>query len=215
MMSDFSGSMKLKGKLTKKAKSALQQRMLVVNSKLHIDKQKGLVLKQARSRNKEDALAVDLSLQHSTGMGGYVFFQRKYPVLPRQRGWIRYMVDTEDLPAHIQEHCRGHPMRSCLKRTDESGKRFEVCWSFVNSSLFQALDMGNASFPIAACLYDSSRGKLGGFFDCDPPHKRHRHSLNAVTTSKLHWAMPPVTRFPEMIFLHENCCLCPKKVTKE
>ena len=159
---DFRGVNKVKKKLCKVAKNKIQARHKAMCSLRIAAAKKQNSLKQKKLSNKEAALTVDWSMQNSTSLGGLVYFKRKQPVRPLKPGETRFFKLVEKLPPAIQAVSRGHKWRSCIK--DIRGKkRFECIWSERESSLFQTLDMGSASWGINYSLYDSRRGALGGY----------------------------------------------------
>ena len=50
-----------------------------------------------------------------------------------------------------------------------------MSWSTPRPSLHTNVDMGSGSFPVLHALYDQDRGKVAGWFEPDPPHRRHNN----------------------------------------
>ena len=141
-------------------------------------------LQAERETNKHQALAVDWGLRQSTPLPGLVFFKRERPVRPLINGETRFYIDSVDLPDDVLEKSFGHRRRSCLEYVDGS-TALEVHWTNRGSSIHTILDLGASSWPVQATLYSSDHGQLGGTYDCDPPHRHHRHQCNAITRSTL------------------------------
>ena len=72
---------------------------------------------------------------------------------------------------------------------ENGGTRFEVVWNDIGDTIHKVLDLGASSWPVNFLVFDSERGGLGGTFDCDAPHRRHRHHLNSVEHSNMTVAM--------------------------
>ena len=136
-------------------------------------------LKAKKMANKESVLATDWAIQQSTALGGLVFFKRKFPVRPLRRGQTRFWKKTRKCSPEVQAASLGHKWRSCVKDIDGTSC-LEVIWSERGPSMFETLDMGSSSWQVQFPLYDSNRGGIGGFWSCDPPHRRHRHGLPCV-----------------------------------
>ena len=136
-------------------------------------------------------LAFDQSLKYSTDLGGMKFFQREDPVLPLMQDQTWFFVETSSLPENIQQASHGHALRNCIEEKDGS-TRFEVLWSKRKDGCMIIIDMGSASWPIQGANYDGKRGRLAGWWRPDPPHRRHRHSINAIERADLKWAFGEV-----------------------
>ena len=174
-------------------------------------------LAQARLSNKEDALANDWTWKQSTTLTGLVYFQRETPVKALGKSQQRFYRQTSDLPEAIQVASRGHARRSCIR--DATGtSRLEVVWSKRSASLFSVLDMGSASWPMQGTLYDSSKGKLGGDYGWDPPHRRHRFHINSLSRAGLDDAVAEVhlvLEFKKAPFGRSGFCGVISGATKE
>ena len=157
------------------------KRMELLAKKSSSDKFQTQSLKQDRLANKYDALAEDWGFQ-IIGMGGIKRFQRKKVCRLLERGETRSWVATEDLPDDVRGESHGHKRR-CQIESPTGSKRFAVDWSDTLASKHVVLDMGSSSWPMQAELYSNNKGCLGGTYDADPPHRRHRHHINALEWS--------------------------------
>jgi hypothetical protein len=84
---------------------------------------------------------------------------------------------------------QAHPTIIHLRARKRS--RLEVVWSRPRAILFQVLDMGSIGWPSKRILF-SGPYAIHGFFDMDPPHRRHDNVLLALGDSGCGWAKQEV-----------------------
>ena len=178
VISDWRGANTSGSKLKKSGKKEIDARMAMLAAKRKEEIGKLKSLRQAKLANKEDLQATDWTLQNSTQLPGFVHFHLDKPLEMLLPGEEKYYVDTTELPAAVQAESRGHPRRCCVE--DKHGEtRLQVSWSKKTPALHTVIDMGSCGWPSMFALYDNKRGSLNGTFDNDPPHRRHRHHINA------------------------------------
>ena len=114
--------------------------------------------------------------KHGAGMKGLALFQRQRPVktIAKQKE-ERFYMPIDRVPTKYLKQCAGVKRRSCILNKSTKATRFEVSWSTPRPSLHTNVDMGSGSFPVLHALYDQDRGKVAGWFEPDPPHRRHNN----------------------------------------
>ena len=175
--------------LTAAGKQAVRDRMQAIFEAKRAAKKKGFVnVKQRRLANKYHLLAMDHAIQNGLGMLGFLAFRAPRPLLPLGATERRYFVPMDSLPADLQQLAAGRTRRACIADSAPGTQRLEVCWSEPRPSLHCVLDMGTIGWPSKFGLFHASKGQLRGWWEVDPPHRRHNNAKNALSQSGLTWA---------------------------
>lgn len=182
------GNTKGNGRLTNKSKSILNARMAAFFGKTApgASSAKPPTVKQKRLANKYWMMALDAALQGSFGTCGLKDFVGQHRAAPLPAGAKRYFVEISKLHEDLQRSAAGTDRRACVVFGDKR-RRLEVCWQSPRPRLMLSLDMGSIGWASMTHLF-GSRGGLRGWFEMDPPHRRHDNVLQAFNESDTTWA---------------------------
>lgn len=186
------GNTKKRGRLTDEAKKGVTGRMLAFFGKKAQTKVRGQPNpKQRRLANKYSMMAADDAIRSSTGLTGLREFQVRRPVRPLRAGEALYHVSMDSLPEDLQRRAQGRTRRCCLQSLGEQ-PRLYVNWHGPRPVLLTVLDMGSIGWVSKGFLFSNSGGKLRGFYDVDPCHRRYDNVLHSLQESGLSWAKTEV-----------------------
>ena len=134
-------------------------------------------------------MATDSAWRKSTGVCGFRAFLHPLRTKRLQPNQERIFVPIGDLPEKFQSTAGKRSVRSCIEEgpVGKRKKRFEIAWSAPRPIMFSMLDMGSIGWVSKLRLYCDRRRAFHGFYDMDPPHRRHNHTHLAATAADQKW----------------------------
>ena len=176
------GVNKTAGKISDTSK--LRVRMRLYANKTIEKKRRCTTLKASKLGSKWAVMALDSMFKETLGLPGLVSFKQLKPPKLLTIGQKRKFKAVDELPAKFRS--AGRLSRACIQEADGTS-RFEVVWSQPAPSLHQVLDQGSVGWADKFKLYHVDKGGLNGWFENDPPHRRHNNYHVSFARSGSKW----------------------------